>query len=121
MTDNEVIKALECCAFWGECTDCPYDDIAYKSSTDNCTYNSTKDALDLINRQKAEIERLEKLNIIYKGGVDYFKSEAIKEFAERLKASQIITQQSKEGCCVYEFDDELIDNLVEEMCGEKGR
>ena len=43
------------------------------------------------------------------------KSEAIKDFAERLKASQIITHRSKEGFCVYEFDDELIDTLVEEM------
>ena len=43
------------------------------------------------------------------------RAEAIKEFAERLKASQIITHRSKEGVCVYEFDDELIDTLVEEM------
>ena len=43
------------------------------------------------------------------------KSEAIKEFAERLKSKMIITHKSKEGYCVYEFDDELIDNLVKEM------
>ena len=43
------------------------------------------------------------------------KAEAIKEFAERLKSKMIITHKSKEGYCVYEFDDELIDNLVKEM------
>ena len=42
MTDNEIIKALECC---------PLDDIG------GCR---KIDALALINRQKAEIERLKK-------------------------------------------------------------
>ena len=58
MTDNEIIKALECLAYWGECkhsSQCPYymdNDIV--SGCDNVTI--AKEALDLINRQKAEIE-----------------------------------------------------------------
>lgn len=47
----------------------------------------------------------------YKNGYEA----GVKDLAERLKASQIINHKSKEGYCVYEFDDELIDNLVEEM------
>ena len=47
------------------------------------------------------------------------KAEAIKEFAERLKSKQVITHKSKEGYCVYEYDDELIDNLVKEMTEQK--
>lgn len=50
MTDNEIIKALECCNYNNyKCDNCPY---IYKA----CTVY--KDAIDLINRQKAEIERL---------------------------------------------------------------
>ena len=56
MTDNEIIKALECCssnATGNEyCKDCPYNIYEY------CGEESSKDTLDLINRQKEEIERL---------------------------------------------------------------
>lgn len=55
-TDNEIIKALELCSAdecW--CDDCPYENL--------CTDTDiTKFALDLINRQKAEIERLKTEN-----------------------------------------------------------
>lgn len=58
MTDNEIIKALECCTKGTTsdvCDDCPL------RTTDICTEEENgvlKLALDLINRQKAEIERL---------------------------------------------------------------
>jgi chromosome segregation ATPase len=54
LTDSEMIKAIECCTSTTEigCELCPY------SSTVNCLLRSTQDALDLINRYKAEIERL---------------------------------------------------------------
>lgn len=55
MTDNEIIKALECCEY-GACRDCPI----YNDST--CMTRCREDALDLIYRQKAEIERLTKEN-----------------------------------------------------------
>ena len=59
MTDNEIIKALECCANscdngFAKCDECPRF-----AESEGCTLRSMKDALDLINRQKAEIERLE--------------------------------------------------------------
>lgn len=57
-TEKQIIKALECCASLNGCAECPYRDKEYKSSTDNCGYNSTKDALDLITQQKAEIDIL---------------------------------------------------------------
>ena len=54
MTDNEIIKALECCSYDNyQCDNCPY---AYKT----CTIY--KDSIDLINHQKAEIERLRSMN-----------------------------------------------------------
>ena len=59
LTDEQIIKALECCTT-NNCTyDCPF----YHDSCIKCKYSSSeiiKLSLDLINRQKAEIERLEK-------------------------------------------------------------
>lgn len=54
MTDNEIIKALECCTdeLYENCNECPY-------STDTLSCERLKlleDSLDLINRLKAEIE-----------------------------------------------------------------
>lgn len=56
MTDNEIIKALECCNGWdGRCLNCPLN----REGT-NCKEKLNSYAFDLINRQKAEIERLER-------------------------------------------------------------
>ena len=74
MTDNEIIKALECCPKAEMTVDCkalgcPVYQKKGCGYVLNCDLNSTtdaiieglsKDALDLINRQKAEIERLKK-------------------------------------------------------------
>ena len=111
MTDNEIIKALELCSAdecW--CDDCPYENL--------CTDTDiTKFALDLINRQKSEIERL---NSPYEMQVEAskklensIKTEAVKEFAELLK-------EHVRDCYPYYYviDEEVVDNLVEEMVGE---
>lgn len=51
MTDIEIIKALECCACSDGCENCPY--------SKQCDgVEQITNALDLINRQKAEIEKL---------------------------------------------------------------
>ncbi len=59
MTDNEIIKALECCGSngWGEedirpCDNCPMQEC------EDCEVELPDYALNLINRQKAEIEQL---------------------------------------------------------------
>lgn len=56
MTDNEIIRALECCQGNADCANCPY----YENNHYQCGNNFNKDVLDLINRQKAEIEALQK-------------------------------------------------------------
>ena len=57
-TDKEIIKALESCSRDNiDCEQCPAN-----GSCDNDEYCFTADILDLINRQKAEIERLEEDN-----------------------------------------------------------
>ena len=56
MTDKEIIKALECCGSerGNLCTMCP----KFKKLGVNCNENDLYiEALVLINRQKAEIER----------------------------------------------------------------
>ena len=163
MTDNEIIKALECCSSYCR-NECSY------YNDDLCMENMQKQAIDLINRQKAEIDGLiagqeslqkhlaeknaEIESIRRKAlleGASYFaghsnyhgdtilcilkcmaegkqvksarplnmheiKSEAIKEFAERLKPLYMndvrFYRKTKD---IVEKDLRRIDNLVKEM------
>lgn len=67
MTDNEIIKALECCRSTS-CYDCPYND------ENLCIDALLQYALDLINRQKAENERLKDKNAKLRLEMSYMKS-----------------------------------------------
>ena len=80
MTDKEIIKTLECCSNAEPCENCPCQKQCYETDL-------IEIALDLINRQQAEIERLEKIrkadnNLITSLNKCYetAKAEAIKEF-----------------------------------------
>lgn len=79
MTDNEIIKALESASEWFK---------EHGRNTNTAIVGICDRAVDLINRQKAEIERLTKANERFAEEFDSYyahvKSEAIKEFAERL-------------------------------------
>ena len=131
MTDNEIIKALECCGdSYSTCAECPIKD------DNGCNEQLANYALDIINRQQAEIERLESANDkkfnqwnmlaektkqhyadLYNEAKDILKSEAVKEFAERLKEKSFKTIRNY-GLTkdVVEVCD--IDNLVKEMVSE---
>ena len=149
MTDKEIIKELESEIHLAE-----YVDSGYCS---NVNLEIIKSALDLINRQQAEIEKhknncekcgaktrgcieslhniiaeqqaeIKELNtirsrLIYDSGTltkisdelyQKIKAEAVKEFAERLKARII------EDFLKYNTDTTIgyIDNLVKEMAGD---
>lgn len=55
MTDNEIIKALECCntaKTEHHCDICPFYEY------EKCTVSMLDSAVDLIKRQKEEIEKL---------------------------------------------------------------
>lgn len=59
MTDNEIIQALECCVEDDSlCADSMACRICPMNNNYNCTFELRIHTLDLINRQKAEIERL---------------------------------------------------------------
>ena len=64
MTKDDIKKALECCSNpnTGSCKDCPYN---YNDEF-HCAYGEMcKDALNLINEQETEIERLKAENETY--------------------------------------------------------
>ena len=134
MTDNQVIKALECCADEMGCKKgCPCFDPKAKGSC--CTISKIgieKIALDLINRQQAEIERLKKENLILsQKRANMFelleanekgRIRGIKEFAERLKALDRLDVDVSYGYGREHYTEaiavNLIDNLVKEIIGE---
>ena len=112
MTDNEIIKALERTASW-VCDECKFH--GEMCDGDKCEKVVAENALDLIKRQKAEIERLQKnidgLNIFTKNHITVIRLQTIKEFAERLK-EKLQWGVEFDNKLVFESD---IDNLVKEM------
>ena len=134
MTDNEIIRSLEICANNGDCKECVIN--PHHGNYGYCTSLAINAALDLINRQKAEIERLQKeceitRAYIHNNGLEWGlvshlefyknqKSEVIKEFAERLKGKVDIDLCEAIDCSDYLYDlPKLIDNLVKEMEKDK--
>ena len=125
MTDSELIKALE-------------------NKVQGSDYACFEDyeILDLIKRQKAELEAIkDKRAMVFKlseeqinevkedvlKSVEYnereIKAEAIKEFTERLK-NKIKTECNPYGKPTFDYDTSIkilnfIDNLVKEMVGDK--
>ena len=138
MTDNKIIKGLERIASW-VCDECKFH--GEMCDGNKCEKVIADNTLDLINRQKAEIERLKKKantpfakitfdrdelqEIVDKRvknieiDINLVKSEAIKEFAERLKDEMRLEDDCQYDCmnCLYECKGYvlIIDNLVKEM------
>lgn len=115
MTDEQIVKALECCKSpIPMCDDCPVGE------RDMCFDFLKGYALDLIKRQKAEIERkgriIESYALQYGTAADKevflrkVRAEAIREFAERLKLYLFIERGG-----IYTVSGKDIDNLVKEM------
>ncbi len=129
MTDNEIIKALECCKMpvgSGSCNNCPLKDIRNKRriGDKSCTTISLEDALDLINRQKAEIEDLYKT-------LDYeiIELRAMRELANGLKAEVEFLKQDAMTPLVTKIGEaverdekikaEAIKEFVERLCEDR--
>ncbi len=121
MTDNEIVEALKLCITQDgsiPCFDCPcWNDDEQKC--EGIDYNAT---LDLINRQKAEIEELKNYVNRCKSGKEYWvkcllekPNEALKEFAERLKSYLLLNKKGEMS--VISFED--VDTLLKEMVGEE--
>lgn len=90
MTDSEIVKALEYLTYGGNfCLRCEHKIITgdNRCGIDGC--NIAKKALDLINRQKAEIERLECSIISQDEEKLSYAAMLIKEEQERIRLEQI--------------------------------
>jgi hypothetical protein len=125
MTDEQIIKALE--SIESESIgDCKRDCAFYDGKVHFCGGVVAKHSLDIINRQKAEIERLnhiraelsreidrlEEAYSIYEEttGLKQVRNDSIKKFADRLKAEVLLAG-------FYSVED--IDNLVKETTEDK--
>lgn len=126
MTEEQIIKALECCLGNTKCGECPI------LGTPNCMNKVFGYALDLINRHKAENEMLKDLITYQKQEIkekeqkynqvvdDMFgliettrneiaeaKSEALKEIVAKVKDA------------TFHYYDSDIDNILKEMESDK--
>lgn len=122
-TDEDIISSLEVIATTRNCNECKIRNC--KWGTCNCSQITAKAALDLINRQQAEIESLnkkvEELADVLSGTVRIryaeAKAEAYKEFAERLKEKSNSRFDYSE--LVFEISEGTIDTLLKELVGEE--
>lgn len=92
-----------------------YADVLYLSALSD-SHRIVRKAEEEINRQQAEIEKLKKQIAEVNKTI---KSEAIKEFAKRLKEMKYESIEWAHGEHPYVVEESDIDNLVEEMVGEK--
>ncbi|MBQ8298149.1 MAG: hypothetical protein IJX77_10255 [Ruminococcus sp.] len=115
MTDNEIIKALECCSKTSQeicIKECPIFRRA------GCIDELHKVVFTLISRQKEEIERYKGVIKILENDVQTSRSETIREFAEKLKDN---TLRIRLGCGCHEYEvitKQGIDYLLKEMVGK---
>lgn len=140
LTDEEIIKALECCISTTTeeaCAGCPFNK---QKLCDKDQWALERYALDLINRQKAEIEKMKecpKCVYEYDGEVteycvqgpcpnfktvEQIKTEAYKEFAEKLEEKLCDCRTVSDGeYCGFDCGDihECFDDLLKEMVGEE--
>lgn len=126
MTDNEIIKALECCARLNrKCNECPL--LNDGAVSEHCISVIRNEALDIIKRQQAEIEGLKEINTGLALNLLYsvvnkdpelrkeIMAVAITEFAERLKAEILEWQYEFEYYEERKKAAKQVDNLVKEM------
>ena len=132
-TDEQIIKALEYCVYDTTCQECPDNELS------ECISVRHRNLLGLINRQKAEIKslkqiidendkeilKLQKRIVFWREDLNYqpekIRSEAIKEFAERVETlvlPLLLAATLEERDMVYRCLN-IIDNLVKEMTEEK--
>lgn len=111
MTDDEIIKSFLCCDN-GFCGDCSYQ------SEIMCATELKREVLDLLERQKKEINRLTKRNfdLSEKGekvaiSLKTVKRDVLKEFIARLEALTL-TRYGLEQDFIFPED---IDRVLEEM------
>lgn len=128
MTDAEIIKALECCVF-KKCGKCQMPEENTEASEYDCEDLLILKLRALINRQRAEIDQFANIGKMY----SEIKTEAIREFAEKLKKAFASLERRPEihrktieverftnivNWVLHEVTTKEIDKVVKEMVGE---
>ena len=90
MTDNEIIKALECCYKDG-CKECPLWECKGDCFEELIKHN----VLDLINRQKAEIEKFERIDHFAQKTIALQTAE-IKKLEAEIERLQAMVERERE-------------------------
>ena len=138
MTDNEIIKALK--DLIKQQADGYQTHLEHGGKRDECYEKFLaimERLIEMFDRQKAEIERLEKdrkenfemwkklceqaeekHEKMFQEAKATIRPKAIKEFAERLKNKLTACSKTVDGECEYLIRDYDIDNLVKEMVGD---
>ena len=147
MTDNEIIKALQCCRT-SLIYDCKRCNLRLENGARQpfCTTTLIGNAFDLINRLQAENERLKEKGIVVllkpenaqfenlerfetrqiskemlPAIVRRVKTEAYKECIEKVKENSNKMELVCSGALVrtdYTITEDALDNLLKEMVGE---
>lgn len=130
MTDNEIIKALECCSNGkgNMCSKCP----KYSGDNDFCQEELHRLALDLITCQAEDLYHALAANERLKGELSVanndlvevcfgkhktaqeIKAEAVREFAERLKKHSYFDDGDQRKVVA----EAIIDHYLKEMVGD---
>ena len=128
MTDEQIIKALECCSTDVQENPCPKCAFYNKHRCSTLMLNAASDIINrqkvkikslkqIINEQDKEVLKLQNRIIFWRKDLNYqpekIKSEAIKEFVEKLKRYSFVDNLSLDGKETVYVDD--IDRLVKEM------
>ena len=118
MKDNEIIKALECCID-GYCRGCMYGETSQMT----CRDDLMRESLDLINRQKSEIDILIRKKETLRDEIaeQQAEIERLKEFIEKdqgliLKLTGVPVEeynQKVKSEAIKEFADKYVTELVD--------
>ena len=133
MTDEQIIKALECCSTDVQENPCPKCAFYNKHRCSTLMLNAASDIINrqkvkikslkqIINEQDKEVLKLQNRIIFWRKNLNYqpekIKSEAIKEFAERLDEMIYATHGNivdVDGIVLLSYIDDDINKLVKEM------
>lgn len=128
LTDEQVVKVLECHIKLQCWNDCPNATEERQLLSRPCSQMIAEDALDLIKRKDAKIEKLTEENIILSQ-----KRANIFEILDsyergRVEAYKEIVKKLKEHLCSYDLpdyhsfkavDEDTIDEVLKELVGEQ--
>ena len=127
MTDEEILKSLECCTKSGRCTQCPY----FIKGIDCVNEQShEKDILDFIHRlqdenakQKVEIEKLHTLTDMQEANVNtmFENNMGLRKEIERLTTRCEIAEGTKNRLTIFdriEIHDKAVKDTAKEILCE---